>query len=206
MGTVIASHELLPQGPGLESLSVETGRVSICVGSDATGCVCPVCGRRSARAHSRYVRAVSDPPWHGISVTLKVRTRRFFVDLLPERSQEGLVAWLRRHPEVEFAAHDRSRIYREALAKGVPSAVQVTDRWHLLHNLAHVLENLLLQKQPVLREAAAPETGPEDRSDGAFGSGPIMPNRLMGLQRFGGRLLATPRPPPSTEGPRSPPG
>jgi len=103
--------------------------------------------------------------------------RHRVVDLLPERSQEGLVAWLKRHPEVEFAARDRSHIYREALAKGTPGAVQVTDRWHLLHNLAHVLENFLLQKQPALRRAAMPGTEPEDRSDGAFGSGPIMPNR-----------------------------
>jgi hypothetical protein len=56
--------------------------------------------------------------------------------------------------------------------------VQVTDRWHLLHNLAHVLENLLLHKQPVLREAAAPEAAPEDRdAAAAFGSGPIIQNR-----------------------------
>src|SRR5215212_10198518 len=99
------------------------------------------------------------------------------VDLLPERSQESLLAWLRRHPEIEFAARDRSHIYREALAKGAPGAVQVTDRWHLLHNLAHVLESFLLQKQPALRKAATPGNEPEDRSDEAFGSGPVMPNR-----------------------------
>ncbi len=87
------------------------------------------------------------------------------------------MAWLKRHPEVEFATRDRSHIYREALAKGVPGALQVADRWRLLHNLAHVLENFLLQKQPVLREAAVAGTEPEDKSDGAFGSGPIMPSR-----------------------------
>ena len=71
----------------------------------------------------------------------------------------------------------RSNIYREALAKGVPDAVQVTDRWHLLHNLALVLEEFLLQKQPVLRDAAALGTEPEEKGDDAFSSGPIMPNR-----------------------------
>ena len=80
MRTVIASHELLPRGLKLESLSIETGHVSICVGSGATRCICPVCGHRSARAHSRYHRTVSDLPWHGISVTLKIRARRFFCD------------------------------------------------------------------------------------------------------------------------------
>src|SRR5215212_2940189 len=250
MRTTIATHELLPKGLGLESLSIGTGHVSISVSSGAGRCACPICGRGSSRVHSRYSRTVSDLPWHGISVELEVRARRFFceeascerrifcerlpevaararktgrleeallaivlelggragarlaeelglvvgrdallrrakstplpdgkkvrvlgvddfafrkghtygtvlvdlerrsvVDLLPERSQESLVAWLKRHPEVEFAARDRSHIYREALAKGAPDAVQVTDRWHLLHNLEHVLESFLLQKQ-----------------------------------------------------------
>jgi transposase len=218
MRTTIATHELLPKGLVLESLSIGTGHVSISVSSGARRCACPICGRGSSRVHSRYSRTVSDLPWHGISVELEVRARRFFceeascerrifcerlpdvaararktgrleeallaivlelggragarlaeelglvigrdallrrakdaslpvsgkvrvlgiddfafrkghtyhgtvlvdlerhrvVDLLPERSQEGLVAWLKRHPEVEFAARDRSHIYREA--------------------------------------------------------------------------------------------
>jgi transposase len=84
---------------------------------------------------------------------------------------------LQGHPEVETATRDRSNIYREALAKGAPDAVQVADRWHLLHNLALVLEEFLLQKQTALRGAAAPEEVPEEKGDDAFGSGPIMPNR-----------------------------
>jgi hypothetical protein len=44
---------------------------------------------------------------------------------------------------VEFAARDRSNIYREALAKGSPGAVQIADRRHLLHNLALTLEESL---------------------------------------------------------------
>jgi len=109
--------------------------------------------------------------------------RRRVVDLLPERSQEGLVAWLEKRPEVEIAARDRSNIYREGIAKGAPQAVQVSDRWHLLHNLALTLEEFLLQKRPVLREAAMPGTEPEDRGDGVFGSGPIMPNRPRNHER-----------------------
>ena len=36
--------------------------------------------------------------------------RRRVVDLLPECSQESLVSWLHRHPGVEVATRDRSRI------------------------------------------------------------------------------------------------
>ena len=72
MRTVIASHELLPRGLKLESLSIETGRVSISVGSDSTRSPCPVCGHRSARAHSRYLR----------TALLAVREARVHVELL----------------------------------------------------------------------------------------------------------------------------
>ncbi len=280
MRTVIEAHELLPKGLQLESLGIETGRVSISVSSGSRSCICPSCGGGSSRAHSRYSRTISDLPWHGISVTLEVHARRFFcdeascerrifcerlpdiaararktgrleeallaivlglggragarlatelgllagrdallwrakratasdagkvrvlgiddfafrkghtygtilvdlerhrvVDLLPERSQASLVTWLKEHPEIEVATRDRSHTYREGLAKGAPDAVQVTDRWHLLHNLALVLEEFLLQKRPALRKAAMPEVVPEDKSDGAFAPGPMSPNR-----------------------------
>src|SRR5215210_937790 len=283
MRTAIAPHELLPKGLDLESLRIETGRVSICVSSGTSRSVCPLCGRASSRVHSRYARTVSDLPWHGISVELEVLARRFFceesscerkifcerlpevaararktvrleeallaialelggragarlalelgivtardtllrkikaaplpevgkvrvlgvddfafkkgstygtilvnledhkvVDLLPERSQESLIAWFESHPgaEVEIAARDRSKIYREGLAKGAPDATHVADRWHLLHNLTLSLEEYLLQKRPVLRKAAAPEAAPEEKDDAdEFASGPIMPNR-----------------------------
>src|SRR5215207_4219567 len=106
--------------------------------------------------------------------------RHEVVDLLPERSQESLVAWFRSNPaaEVEVATRDRSNIYREGLAKGAPGATHVADRWHLLHNLTLTLEEYLLQKRPVLQKMAAPEAAPEEKDDADyFASGPIMPNR-----------------------------
>jgi transposase len=105
--------------------------------------------------------------------------RHGVVDLLPECSQESLVAWFESHPgaEVEVASRDRSNIYREELAKGAPGATHVADRWHLLRNLALTLEEYLLQKRPILQKAAAPEAAPEEKNDADFASGPIMPNR-----------------------------
>jgi len=106
--------------------------------------------------------------------------RREVVDLLQERSQESLVAWLNNHSgtEVEVATRDRSNIYREGLAKGAPGATQVADRWHLLHNLTLTLEDYLLQKQPQLQKAAAPEAASEEKDDDDdFAPGPMSPNR-----------------------------
>lgn len=41
---------------------------------------CPACGTLSRRVHSRYLRAVADLPWEGVTVTIRLRTRRFFCD------------------------------------------------------------------------------------------------------------------------------
>jgi transposase len=112
MRTAIAPHELLPKGLQLESLSIETGRVSICVSSGTRKSVCPLCGRGSFRVHSRYLRTVSDLPWHGISVELEVRARRFFCD---ESSCERKI-FCERLPEVAARARKTSRLEEALLA------------------------------------------------------------------------------------------
>src|SRR5215218_4206156 len=38
---------------------------------------CPRCHRPSTRVHSYYTRKVADLPWHGVSVRLELRIRRF---------------------------------------------------------------------------------------------------------------------------------
>jgi transposase len=38
---------------------------------------CPRCRRLSTRVHSYYTRSPADLPWHGVSVRLELRTRRF---------------------------------------------------------------------------------------------------------------------------------
>jgi transposase len=77
------------------------------------------------------------------------------VDLLPDRAVESVVTWLRQHPQITVVTRDRSGIYAEAATKGAPQALQVADRWHLLHNLVEVLEEFLLHHRAALREAAA---------------------------------------------------
>jgi transposase len=112
MRTAIAPHELLPKGLDLRSLRIETGRVSICVSSGTRRSVCPLCGRGSSRVHSRYARTVSDLPWHGISVELEVRARRFFCD---EPSYERKI-FCERLEEVAARARKTSRLEEALLA------------------------------------------------------------------------------------------
>ena len=112
MRTVIAPHELLQKGLDLENLSLETGRVSICVSSGTSRSVCPLCGRGSSRVHSSYARTVSDLPWHWISVELVVRARCFFCD---EPSCERKI-FCERLPEVAPRARKTDRLEEALLA------------------------------------------------------------------------------------------
>lgn len=107
--------------------------------------------------------------------------RHKIVDLLQGHSTELIEQWLRQHPGVEVASRDRSNVCREGISKGAPKAMQVADRWHLLHNLAQVLEEFLLQKRTFLKKAAAPEEEKPTTEGEALvdlgAPGPMSPNR-----------------------------
>lgn len=57
------------------------------------------------------------------------------IDVLPDRTAQTLVAWLREHPGAEYVCRDGSGSYGEAIRQALPEAVQVSDRWHLWSNL-----------------------------------------------------------------------
>lgn len=63
--------------------------------------------------------------------------------LLPDREAETLADWLKDHPGVEVLSRERAKTYRQGMTKGAPKATQVADRFHLLKNLAEVLERIL---------------------------------------------------------------
>jgi transposase len=94
-------QDLVPKGLRSEHLSIDRERVVISVASSAASASCPLCGRRSGRVHSRYLRKIADLPWHGTPVVLRTRVRRFFCD---EGSCERRI-FCERLPEV--AAHAR---------------------------------------------------------------------------------------------------
>jgi transposase len=275
---------LLPKAPGLklEEVAIDAEIVSLSVESTCPSVACPVCGQKTARFHSRYLRTLADLPWGGRSVRLSLRVRRFrctdsgcpreifaerlpsvvepyarktrrlrevlglfgfalggeggarllgrlgmkaspsallryvrgspevahpqpravgiddwafrrgrrygtmivdlerheVIDLLEDREAGAVRAWLERHPQIRIVARDRGGAYAEAATKGAPQAMQVADRWHLMHNLAGALEEFLLHKKKVLREAARTETrSPEGDYATSFSAGSLTPNR-----------------------------
>jgi transposase len=76
------------------------------------------------------------------------------VDLWPDQTAESFVSWLRAHPGIAVITRDRSGSFAEAARRGAPAAVQVADRWHLVHNVREVVAQVLTRQQAALRQAA----------------------------------------------------
>ncbi|MBB4233272.1 transposase [Rhizobium mongolense] len=62
------------------------------------------------------------------------------MDILDDRSVASVAQWLKRHPNIEVVSRDRCGLYAQAAREGAPQASQLVDRFHLIQNLRHVIE------------------------------------------------------------------
>src|SRR5579884_2209160 len=79
------------------------------------------------------------------------------VDILPDREAETLVKWLKEHPGVKVVSRDRASSYADAVRRGAPGALQVSDRFHLLVNLQTTLVRYFERKHELLASLALQE-------------------------------------------------
>ena len=75
------------------------------------------------------------------------------IDLLEDREAATLTKWLKEHPGSEIISRDRAGAYALGAREGAPEALQVADRFHLLHNGVEVLERFLTRYHRHLNEA-----------------------------------------------------
>lgn len=73
------------------------------------------------------------------------------IDLLSDRTASTLAHWLEAHPGIEIISRDRAKAYQKAANQGCPGAIQVANRFHLLQNLAQMLELVLNQHRKLLK-------------------------------------------------------
>lgn len=79
--------------------------------------------------------------------------RRRPVTLLPDRALDTSRAWLAAHPSISTVARDRGGGYGEAIAKALPDADQVADRWHLMENSSRAFLDAVGKSMRQVRQA-----------------------------------------------------
>ena len=84
--------------------------------------------------------------------------RRRVVALLPDRERATAQAWLALRPEIEIVARDRGGAYSEAVAKALPHATQVADRWHLMENASRAFLDAVRKSMREIRRAIGSTT------------------------------------------------
>jgi transposase len=91
--------------------------------------------------------------------------RRTIIDVLADRESATVAAWLQAHPEVEVVSRDRGKDFAKAATLGAPQAQQVVDRFHLVRNLAEVLQKILAHCRAEIRQADADQLLPHEAGE-----------------------------------------
>ena len=73
------------------------------------------------------------------------------VDLLPDHQAATLKTWLKQHPEVQLISRDRAGEFARGAKEGAPEGLQTADRFHVLRNLAEVVEKVLGKHRQALK-------------------------------------------------------
>jgi transposase len=114
----------------------------------------------------RYIRTIPPPPDAPVhvlgiddfalrrgdcygTILVNLQTHRP-LDLLPDRTADAVLPWLRSHREITLVSRDRASAYADAVSRALPHAIQVADRYHLIQNLREHLQRLFDHKRTCL--------------------------------------------------------
>ena len=75
----------VPDGLHVDELTLDPSGLLLLARTTAAQGVCPACGQRSSRVHSRYWRTLQDLPWQDRAVMWRVEVRRFRCSHCPGR-------------------------------------------------------------------------------------------------------------------------
>ena len=114
--------------------------------------------RRRAQRPAEPLRVVGIDDWafrrnHRYGSIVCDLERRRIVTLLPDREKATIEAWLSGHPGIEVVSRDRGGGYGEAVARALPQAVQVADRWHLMENASAAFLDAVRKSMRPIRSA-----------------------------------------------------
>src|SRR5271170_7110071 len=131
--------------------------------------------RRRSRPPSDPLRVIGIDDWawrrnHRYASIVCNLERRKVVTLLPDREPATAQAWLAAHPTITIIARDRGGGYGEAVAKALPAATQVADRWHLMENASRAFLDAVRKSMRQIR--------------GAIGAATINPELLTAAERI----------------------
>jgi transposase len=91
--------------------------------------------------------------------------RRKIIDVLLDRESATVETWLKEHPGVDIVSRDRGKEFAKAATLGAPQAQQVVDRFHLVRNLAEVLQKILAHCRAEIRQEDADQLLPQKAAE-----------------------------------------
>lgn len=132
--------------------------------------------------------------------------RRCPIEILPDRKEKTVEAWLLTHPEVEVVSRDRGGEYAAAARKGAPQAQQVADKFHLLLNLREKLKELMARKQKLLPhvEVTTSDAIPDKARGTSSADAPSFASRAVEGSKSFRHMSPHPRATPSSSVPTPP--
>jgi transposase len=117
---------------------------------------------RVVRSHSPgscappHVVGIDDWAWkrgHRYGTIICDLERHRILDILPDREAATVEAWLSARPSIRVVSRDRGGGYGQAIAKALPKAIQVADRWHLMENASAAFLGAVRKSMPAIRQA-----------------------------------------------------